>query len=305
MQFIKSFLVILRPNSKYNMSYEGNFILQKEVNWSLLNHGLAIPTSVWNLFGAWDANIMIHGTSRRIKILVEDELFDAILYNQNFSKEKFPNVKDLIQIRYTSKSAIAKKLQAIFHKSYRNLSAQRLLLDNPRKHLQLPDDIHEYIRFYFTDNPDVFRFECNTDEVYKQVADILRTMPEEMYESTCDDTFFMQDKTASILERERLVKYRKIDRNIIRALKEHYDYRDEISGEKIGLEYGECVVEAHHIDYFTVSQNNDTTNIIIISPNYHRIIHKNNPTFNRKKFQFEFPNGEILKLKLYDHLLVR
>jgi hypothetical protein len=54
----------------------------------------------------------------------------------------------------------------------------------------------------------------------------------------------------------------------------------------------------------TSSQNNDSTNIIIISPNYHRIIHKNNPRFNRKKFQFEFENGEVLKLKLYEHLKV-
>ena len=38
--------------------------------------------------------------------------------------------------------------------------------------------------------------------------------------------------------------------------------------------------------------------------NYHRIIHKNNPRFNRKKFQFEFENGEELRLKLYEHLKV-
>jgi hypothetical protein len=38
--------------------------------------------------------------------------------------------------------------------------------------------------------------------------------------------------------------------------------------------------------------------------NYHRIIHKNNPMFNRKKFQFEFENGEVLRLKLYEHLKV-
>ena len=57
-----------------------------------------------------------------------------------------------------------------------------------------------------------------------------------------------------------------------------------------------------YIDDFTRSQNNDSTNIIIISPNYHRIIHKNNPRFNRKKFQFEFENGEVLRLKLYEHL---
>ena len=36
--------------------------------------------------------------------------------------------------------------------------------------------------------------------------------------------------------------------------------------------------------------------------NYHRIIHKNNPRFNRKNFQFEFENGEVLRLKLYEHL---
>ena len=54
----------------------------------------------------------------------------------------------------------------------------------------------------------------------------------------------------------------------------------------------------------TRSQNNEFTNIIIISPNYHRIIHKNNPHFNRKKFQFEFENGEVLRLKLYEHLKV-
>ena len=48
--------------------------------------------------------------------------------------------------------------------------------------------------------------------------------------------------------------------------------------------------------------NDNSTSIIIISPNYHRIIHKNNPHFNRRKFQFE--NGEVLRLKLYEHLKV-
>ena len=58
------------------------------------------------------------------------------------------------------------------------------------------------------------------------------------------------------------------------------------------------------IDYFTRSQNNDSTNIVIISSNYHRIIHKNNPHFNRHNFQFEFANGEVLRLKLYEHMKV-
>jgi hypothetical protein len=38
--------------------------------------------------------------------------------------------------------------------------------------------------------------------------------------------------------------------------------------------------------------------------NYHRIIHKNNPHFNRNKFQFEFQNGEVLRLRLNESLKV-
>lgn len=281
-----------------------HFILQKPVNWSLLNHGLSIPISVWKLFQVMDPRIFIHGTSKQIKIIVEDKLFDAVLVNQNFNKIKYPNHKDIIQIRYSDQSPIVQKLREIFHESYSYFAIQRKISTNTRKQLVLPENIHEFIRLYSTNAPDVFLLECNTNYEYNQVSGILSTMSEEVYESMNDEVLFLQDKTSTIQEKERVVKYRKIDRSIITRLKEFYDYRDEITGEKIGSEYGESVVEAHHIDYFTTSLNNDTTNIIIISPNYHRIIHKNNPIFNRGKFQFEFANGAILKLKLYDHLLV-
>ena len=59
------------------------------------------------------------------------------------------------------------------------------------------------------------------------------------------------------------------------------------------------------IDRIEQSTSGTSPDIIIISPNYHRIIHKNNPRFNRRKFQFEFENGEVLRLKLYEHLKVR
>lgn len=286
------------------MSQYEHFILQKPVNWSLLNHGISIPISSWSLLQIIAPNILTHGNSKPIKIIVDNEMFDAVLVNQNFDRSKYPSHKDIIQIRYSDQSPISQKLRLIFHESYNYFIAQRKMLSNARKQVALPNDISEFIRLYSTNNSDVFHIECNTNYEYNQVSNALSTITEELYESANDDTFLLKDKTATIEEKERIVKYRKIDRSIIARLKEYYDYRDEISGEKIGAEYGESVVEAHHIDYFTLSQNNDTTNIIIISPNYHRIIHKNNPIFNRKKFQFEFPNGEILKLKLYDHLLI-
>lgn len=280
------------------------FISQKTVDWSLLNDGMTIPVSAYALLKVWDESVLTHGIGKDIKVLIDDELYDAKLKNQNFAQNNWAGHKDVIQIRYGRQSALAIRLRAIFKKSYEYLFLQKQLLGKRKRQIPLPEDIHEYIRLYLTTSSDILCMECCADADYQQLANTLNTIPEEVYEVSDDDKFFMADKTASVVQKELLVKYRKIDHSIIRMLKEFYDYRDEISGEKIGEQYGDSVIEAHHIDYFTKSQNNDSTNIIIISPNYHRIIHKNNPPFNRKKFQFEFANGEVLRLKLYEHLKV-
>lgn len=285
-----------------NINYDTDFLMQKSVDWSLLNAGMTIPVSACVLLKAWDESILTHGVSKDINILIDGELYGAKLKNLNFVQSNWIGHKDIIQIRYGQQSALAIKLRAVFQRSYDYLSAQKQLLGKSKRSIPLPDDLHEYIRLYVTTSKDVLCMECCANADYQQLANTLDTVPEEIYEGGEADKFFMADKTASVVQKELLVKYRKIDRSIIRRLKEFYDYHDEITGEKIGERYGGSVVEAHHIDYFTKSQNNDSTNIIIISPNYHRIIHRNNPFFNRRKFQFEFQNGEVLRLKLYDHL---
>ena len=284
------------------ISYDTGFLMQKAVDWSLLNAGMTIPVSACVLLKAWDESVLMHGVSKDIKILIDGELYAAKLRNLNFIQSNWIGHKDIIQIRYGQQSALAVKLRTIFQNSYNYLSSQKQLFGKRKRLMPLPDDIHEYIRLYLTTSDDVLCMECCANADYLQLANALSTVPEEIYEGNGDDKFFMVDKTASVVQKELLVKCRKIDRSIIRLLKEYYGYRDEISGEKIGDNYGGSVIEAHHIDYFTRSQNNDSTNIIIVSPNYHRIIHRNNPYFNRRKFQFEFQNGEVLRLKLYDHL---
>lgn len=286
-------------------NYDSRFLLQKNVDWSLLNEGLTIPVSVCSLFKAWDASILDHGQSKDIKILIDGEFYEAKLKNQDFEQSKWAGHKDVIQIRYKRQSQLAIKLRSVFKSSYDYLSIKRQELGKSKKPIILPNDIREYIRLFLTSSSDVLCIDCCPVSDYQQLAHTLSHIPEEIYEQNEDEKFFMLDNNATIEEKQQLVKYRKIDRSIIQNLKKFYDYRDEISGEKIGNEYGDSVVEAHHIDYFTQSQNNDSTNIIIISPNYHRIIHRNNPHFNRKKFQFEFDNGETSKLKLFEHLQMK
>ena len=50
--------------------------------------------------------------------------------------------------------------------------------------------------------------------------------------------------------------------------------------------------------------SNDTSNIIILSPSYHRIIHKAKPVFDRPSLSFHFPHGFVQQVKLGKHLNV-
>ena len=75
-----------------------------------------------------------------------------------------------------------------------------------------------------------------------------------------------------------------------------------MTGELVGEKYGASVVEAHHIIPFTESVNNNTDNIIILSPTYHRIVHQTKAVFNRTDLAYEFPNGLVEKVMLNKHL---
>lgn len=148
--------------------------------------------------------------------------------------------------------------------------------------------------------PNVFVADCITAAVKAEVKTDVSTMSE-LYFETFEPR---EDKNASIKQVTRLQKIRHIDRSIGDSLKLLYDYRCQMTGEKVGEPYDALVVEAHHIIPFTESMNNDTSNIIIISPSYHRIIHKAKPVFDRPTLSFHFPNGLVEKIKVNKHLKV-
>ena len=111
-----------------------------------------------------------------------------------------------------------------------------------------------------------------------------------------------EDANAGIREISGIRRIRQLDRSIGDSLKRLYDFRCQMTGERIGSEYDVLVVEAHHIVPFTLSMNNDTSNIIIVSPDYHRIIHKAKPVWDCKKLSFKFPNGLQERVKVNKHL---
>ena len=132
----------------------------------------------------------------------------------------------------------------------------------------------------------------------------LADLPDSSFAELDFETFEpREDKIATIKQMTRLQKVRQLDRSIGDSLKQLYDFRCQMTGERIGEAFCTLVVEAHHIIPFTESMNNDTSNIIIISPNYHRIIHRTKAEFDREQLAFIFPNGLIDKVRLNKHLL--
>jgi len=154
------------------MDYDNGFILQKAVDWSLLNDGMTIPVSACSLFRACDESILTHEQSKDIKILIDGEFYNAKLKNQNFVQSNWAGHKDVIQIRYSRQSPLAIKLRDIFQKSYAYLFAQKQELGKSKRQIPLPDNLQEYILLYLTSSPDVLYMECcyNKGRVWVQAG---------------------------------------------------------------------------------------------------------------------------------------
>ena len=195
-----------------------------------------------------------------------------------------------------------KRLRELFCSTWSYVESVKNLPENINRKftIRIPEGQQEFLALSTTDMPNVFVADCITAAVKAEVKTDVSTMSE-LYFETFEPR---EDKNANIKQVTRLQKIRHIDRSIGDSLKLLYDYRCQMIGEKVGEPYDALVVEAHHIIPFTESMNNDTSNIIIISPSYHRIIHKAKPVFDRPTLSFHFPNGLVEKIKVNKHLKV-
>lgn len=110
------------------------------------------------------------------------------------------------------------------------------------------------------------------------------------------------DPSARIDITQHWVKIRRVNKAISDNLKEFYDFKCQICNENISSRYEVNVVESHHIKPFSLSLNNDASNQIILCPNHHRIIHKAEPEFHRRKLIYSYGNGVEEKIILNGHL---
>lgn len=277
------------------------FVYQKTIDRSTLRQGFQIPVEFHDLLKAMPGGMPRYGESRDIKLLIDGQEFTAQLKNQGFDRNKYDGHADVIQVRYSEGSAMVKRLREVFSATWNYVETVKNLPKNQNRKfiIRIPEEQQEYLALSSTDLPNVFIADCITTDVKADISTEVRKYDELTFETTFEAR---EDSTATIKEVTRLQKIRHLDRSIGDSLKRLYDYRCQMTGEKVGSEYDALVVEAHHLIPFTESMNNDTSNIIILSPNYHRIIHNAKPEWDSKNLTFRFPNGLVEKIKLNRHL---
>ena len=273
------------------------YIYKKEIDWSALHLGLNIPISLQDIFYQNLKLRLKKGENKKIKLVLDDVEYSVVLTNIAFNETKYPTHKELLQIRYTPNSKIAKKLREIFHISYNYLRVEKEKLTNKKKQLTVPEDFREYIAVYSTVFDDVFLLECITHDEIIETKEAIKKFDELEIEQ------ILQTKdNSTFIEKQKTVKIRKLDRTIGDNLKIIYDYKCQICGLFIGESYDATIIHTHHIEYFSVSLNNNADNIMVICPNHHSIIHATNPAFDKKNKVYKYPNGYVEGLKLNLHL---
>lgn len=280
------------------MNEERIFLMKRPLQWSHLTSGLPIPRVFQQLTYDIIGKRLNAKESADVRIMFGGEIFNTKINNIGFNPTKF-NHTEILQFKYDSNKMLLGKLQEVFEKEYRYCLEERSERpEGSNKKINIADKFDTQIIVYGTSEPDLFVWEPVFEDVIKQSKEEIIQMTEEEFESFVE----RQDPTASVARKSVMQNVRKLDRSIGESLKKTYGYRCQMTGEYVGEQQGVSCVEAHHIIPFVESLDNSTDNLMVLSPNYHRIIHKAKPHFNRKTLSFEFPNGLVEKVKLNIHL---
>ena len=273
------------------------YIFKKEVDWSVLREGFSIPVLIQVVFEEKMKDYLKRGEHRNIKAILDDNTYQVKFINQAFDEQKYPGHADILQIRYSLQNPFAIRLREIFKTSFDYLKKKRA---TTKGIVRVPEEQKEYLALYTTPLEDTFFFDHITSSESAQIKDSIAGIKEEDFEY--QSNYKEVDETARIETKGQIVKVRRLDRAIGESLKLFYSYKCQACGDNFAKKYNCKIVEAHHIDFFVNSLNNDASNIIVLCPNHHRIIHKTSPIFKREAFSFVYPNGLEEKLTLNKHL---
>ena len=127
-------------------------------------------------------------------------------------------------------------------------------------------------------------------------------MPSDLSEEDYERIINAADPNAHLAIRVSPHAHRVFRASIIQNLKKLYSGKCQICGKNPLAPLDINICEAHHIDAFSVSKNNDANNIMIVCPNHHKMIHLLKLQFDPEKMAFTKDDTVVLKVLFDLHL---
>ena len=213
------------------------FFYKKTVTKSVLWDGFGIDRRYLDVFLS-RIPPMSRGEKRNISLMLDGRRYDAVIKNLNNPIED--RINDAYQIRYPQNGEFAQALQKIFYRTYKIIIEQRRIKlntsENGRLFTQIPDEDKEYLAFYTTEDPQIFICEPIIQDDLSVLKDLAQKNTERTFEA--EFNYDIHDDTAGLIERQAIVRVRKLNKKIGDTLKIHYGFRCQICGEFIGKKYG-------------------------------------------------------------------
>ena len=167
--------------------------------------------------------------------------------------------------------------------------------------VELARYLHQFSFDELTEIVKAFLADSYTDQQTSQL-DQNALLPGDFSEDDIERIVNRSDPTARIQIATRPGFVRVYNKSIIMQLKALYRGNCQICGCNPVAAFGTAICEAHHIEPFSVSQNNNPSNIIILCPNHHKLIHKGNLTYDPATLSFHSPEAIPLLVQLDYHL---
>ena len=183
-------------------------------------------------------------------------------------------------------------------------SSERAGQRNRRPRTRIVETAKQLARFSFEELTEMVKVLLENTETPAEVESTNdnEELPADIPEDALENILNAKDPSATIRIKVANNKVRVYKTSIIKQLKKIYDGKCQLCGCRPFNSVDEDICEAHHIEYFSSSKNNDSANIIILCPNHHRLIHKLNPNYDADQQVFIYPDGRTEDIKINYHL---
>lgn len=310
------------PNADWTwpMITEPDLMMMKQVDWSLLRSGWTIPVDLHDRVIADNEGARLRpGDKRSIVLLIGGHPFSATLT----CVRRPQGPPHILQVRYDRNQELRQVLDAAFWTSRTRLELERAKLrrelgPGAKIFAEVPPSSAEFVDWRSTGVPFCYQVDlipCRlraSDRVLPVLAGLGEPHVEAVLQEGSEEQFanwlraIQSLAQAESTEIARCLQYGRRYVSLARhLLGQLYGQTCQLCGGRPHMPIGDIVSITHHIDPVTVSTDNRVSNLILLCPTHHAMLHTADFTFERANLRFVSPRAGTLEIAVNRHLQCR